>query len=46
MQFAKELAAKATVKLLFPTIFLILPAVFVIVLGPAVVQIVTLFSKN
>lgn len=40
-QRVEEAAAKTTVKLLFPLIFFVFPAIFVILLGPAVVNIMT-----
>ncbi len=40
-QRVEEAAAKTTVKLLFPLVFFIFPAIFVILLGPAAVNIMT-----
>lgn len=43
MQNAKEKAAKLPVKLVFPLMFFIFPALFLVVLGPALVRIFTTF---
>jgi tight adherence protein C len=44
-QRAEEMAHKAAVKILFPTLLCIFPAVFIVLLGPAALQISNLFSK-
>jgi tight adherence protein C len=37
-QRVEELAAKLPVKLLFPTIFCIFPSLFLVILGPGLLQ--------
>jgi tight adherence protein C len=44
-QRAEELAQAAATKILFPTVLFILPAMFVVILGPAAIHIARIFSK-
>jgi tight adherence protein C len=44
-QRAEEMAQRASIKILFPTLLFIFPAVFIVILGPAAFQIADLMSK-
>lgn len=44
-QQAEERAAKAAVKLVFPTILFIFPALFIVLAGPAVIRIFSMFDQ-
>ena len=45
LQHAEEMAQKAAIKILFPTIFCIFPGLFLVVLGPALMQIMPMLAS-
>jgi tight adherence protein C len=42
---AEEMAQKAAIKILFPTLLFIFPGIFLVILGPGVIQIMEAFSQ-
>jgi tight adherence protein C len=43
---AEEMGQRAAVKILFPTLLCIFPAIFLVLAGPAVMQMLRIFSKH
>jgi tight adherence protein C len=44
LQYAEEMGQKASVKILFPTLLCIFPGVFIVAIGPAMIQVSGLFA--
>ena len=39
-QLAEQMAAKTTIKIIFPLVFFIFPSIFIVMLGPAALSII------
>jgi len=44
-QMAKEKAMKVPIKMLFPLVFFIFPTIFIILLGPAIIKAIEMFTR-
>ena len=44
-QMAEEAAAKTAIKLVFPLVFFIFPAILVVILGPGIIRLAKLFAE-
>ncbi len=42
---AEEMAQKAAVKIVFPTLLCIFPAIFIVLAGPAAMQVIELMAR-
>jgi len=45
-QRAEEAAAKTTIKLVFPLVFLLFPALFIVILGPGIIQMMKVLAPR
>jgi tight adherence protein C len=45
-QIAEEKAAKTAVQLIFPLVLFIFPGIFVVLVGPAAIQIINVMLKK